>query len=171
MAEGAAVPRTVAGIDWNTWVPRERATLLFIREPGRILLIHKKTGLGKGKINGPGGRIEPGESDRDGAVREVQEELCVTPTGVREAGQLWFQFVDGYSLHGVVFTADGYTGELCETREAAPLWTPLDRIPYDRMWADDALWFPLMLAGRGFRGFFVFDDDTMLDARVEDLGA
>jgi 8-oxo-dGTP diphosphatase len=165
-----AAPRTVRGIDWRAWEPTEKATLLFVLRDGHILLINKKTGLGAGKINGPGGRIDPGETAREGAIREVEEELCVTPTGVREAGELSFQFVDGYSLHGSVFTASGYDGALCETREAAPLWTPLARIPYDRMWADDALWLPLMLDGKGFRGYFVFDGDTMLDSLVEETG-
>ncbi len=168
MSESSPAPRRLSQIDWQRWIPKERATLLFIMQPGRILLIDKKTGLGAGKINGPGGRIDPGETAQEGAIREVQEELCVTPTGVREAGELSFQFVDGYSLHGTVFTASGYDGSLCETREAAPVWTPLDAIPYHRMWADDALWLPLLIAGQGFRGFFIFDGDAMLDSRVEE---
>lgn len=157
------VPRRINQIDWQKWVPTERATLLFVLQDGNILLINKKTGLGAGKINGPGGRIDPGETAIEGAIREVQEELCVTPTGVRPAGELSFQFVDGYSLHGAVFTATGFTGELCETREAAPIWTPVGEIPYQRMWADDSLWLPMLLEGKGFAGFFIFDGDTMLD--------
>jgi 8-oxo-dGTP diphosphatase len=157
----------VSEIDWTSWVPTEKATLLFVLRDGQILLIHKKTGLGAGKINGPGGRIDPGETPRQGAIREVQEELCVTPTGVNEAGELYFQFVDGYALYGVVFTGTGFEGELCETREAAPLWTSIDRIPYEKMWADDALWLPLLLQGRSFRGYFIFDGDTMLDSLVQ----
>jgi hypothetical protein len=31
------------------------------------------------------------------------------------------------------------------------------------MWADDALWLPLVLAGRSVSGRFVFDGDAMLD--------
>ncbi len=166
-----SIPRSVGAIDWPAWRPVERATLLFVLQDHRILLIHKKTGLGAGKVNGPGGRLEPGEAPLDGAVREVREELCVTPTGVAPAGELFFQFLDGYSLHGSVFTASGFEGELCETREAAPLWTPVDSIPYDRMWADDRLWLPLLLTGRGFRGWFVFDGDAMLDAKVEEVSA
>jgi 8-oxo-dGTP diphosphatase len=158
--------RTVAAIDWTAWRPTERATLLFVIRGGEVLLIRKKTGLGAGKVNGPGGRIEPGESDEAGAIREVEEELRVTPTGVRWAGDLYFQFRDGYALHGVVFTATGIEGVPTETLEAAPLWRRIDAIPYDEMWADDRLWFPLMLAGRGFRGWFVFEGDAMLDARV-----
>ncbi len=164
------VPRRVNDIDWSTWTPGEKATLLFVLRDGRILLIDKKTGLGAGKVNGPGGRIEPGETAREGAIREVQEELCVTPTGVQEAGELYFQFVDGYALHGAVFTATGFEGQLCETREAAPRWTPLESIPYDRMWADDALWLPLLLGGQRFRGYFIFDGDRMLDSLVEKPG-
>ena len=159
--------RLVRDIDWSTWSPGEKATLLFVLSDGRILLIDKKTGLGAGKVNGPGGRIEPGETALQGAIREVQEELCVTPTGVQEAGELYFQFVDGYSLHGTVFTASGFDGELCETYEAAPRWTSLDKIPYERMWADDALWLPLLLRGQRFRGYFIFDGDLMLDSRVD----
>jgi len=160
--------RRVSEIDWASWVPTEKATLLFVLRDGQILLIHKKTGLGAGKINGPGGRIDPGETPRQCAIREVQEELCVTPTGVREGGELFFQFVDGYALYGVVFTGTGFQGELCETREAAPLWTPLDSIPYEKMWADDVLWLPLLLQGRSFRGHFIFDGDRMLDSRVQE---
>ena len=164
------ITRRVKDIDWSTWTPGEKATLLFVLRDGRILLIDKKTGLGAGKVNGPGGRIEPGETARDGAIREVQEELCVTPTGVQEAGELYFQFVDGYALHGVVFTATGFDGQLCETYEAAPRWTPLESIPYERMWADDALWLPLLLKGQRFRGYFIFDGDLMLDFLVEKPG-
>ena len=164
------IPRQVRDIDWSTWTPGEKATLLFVLQDGRILLIDKKTGLGAGKINGPGGRIEPGETAREGAIREVQEELCVTPTGVQEAGELYFQFMDGYALHGAVFTASGFDGQLCETREAAPRWTPLESIPYQRMWADDALWLPLLLGGKRFRGYFIFDGDLMLDSLVEQPG-
>lgn len=162
--------RLVREIDWPSWRPSEKATLLFVLRDGHILLIDKKTGLGAGKVNGPGGRIEPGETALQGAIREVQEELCVTPTGVREAGELYFQFVDGYALHGTVFTASGFDGQLCETREAAPRWTPLGSIPYERMWADDALWLPLLLNGVRFRGYFIFDGDLMLDALVEKPG-
>jgi uncharacterized protein YceH (UPF0502 family)/8-oxo-dGTP pyrophosphatase MutT (NUDIX family) len=162
---------TVGGIDWAHWEPQQRATLLFVVKDGRMLLIHKKRGLGAGKINGPGGRIEPGENALQAAVREAEEELRVRASGLTLAGELNFQFTDGLSLHCTVFRASGYDGEPTETDEAAPLWAPLDAIPYDRMWADDPHWLPLMLAGRPFRGYFVFDGDRMLDRKVDVLDA
>ena len=62
-------------IDWSRWQPTELATLCFVIRDGQILLIHKKRGLGAGKINGPGGRIESGETAEQGAIRETQEEV------------------------------------------------------------------------------------------------
>jgi 8-oxo-dGTP diphosphatase len=153
----------LADIDWAGWVPTDRATLLFVVEETRILLIEKKRGLGAGKVNAPGGRIEPGETPLDGALRELREELGVGARGAVEHGQVSFQFVDGYSLHCHVFRAEECLGEPVETVEAAPRWTPLGEIPYPRMWADDALWLPLLLARRRFEGRFLFDGDAMLD--------
>lgn len=167
MSNEHIAPTTFAAIQWNDWVPRERATLLFIRHRGQLLLIRKKRGLGAGKINGPGGRIDPGETAEECAIREVQEELCVTPTGVRQVGELLFQFVDGYSLHGFVFTATGYEGTPTETGEAIPLWTPEDAVPYQEMWADDRIWLPFMLLGHTFTGRFLFDGDSMLGYDVD----
>ena len=160
------VPTDVGLIDWSAWAPTERAVLCFVRRDGELLLIRKKRGLGAGKINGPGGRIESGESAREAAVRETVEEVGVTPLDVSEAGELAFQFTDGYGLHCRVFVAGGLRGEPRETDEAAPFWCAEGSLPFDEMWADDRLWFPLMLAGRRFRGWFVFDGDAMLDARV-----
>jgi 8-oxo-dGTP diphosphatase len=159
--------RTLHDLDWTRWEPRDVATLVFVVRDGRILLIRKKRGLGAGKINGPGGRLEPGEAPEAGAVREVEEELRVTPVGLRELGENRFQFVDGYSIHVFVFAATDCRGEPTETDEAAPLWVGLDAIPYTEMWEDDRLWLPLVLEGRRFTGRFLFDGDAMLDHAVE----
>lgn len=148
----------------------ERATLVFvIREP-EILLIRKLRGLGAGKINGPGGRIEPGETRRDCAQREVEEELRITPTGLEQRGELRFQFTDGHSIHAFVFVASGYIGEPRTTDEAVPIWTHRDAVPYDEMWADDRLWFPVLLAGKCFKGRFVFHGDHMLAHELVQFG-
>ena len=159
----------ISDIDWAAWVPRERAVLCFIFREGELLLIHKKRGLGGGKINAPGGKIEPGESAREAAIRETQEEVGLTPHDPRPMGELFFQFTDGYSLHCIAFRAEGCDGTPVETDEATPIWTRLDAIPYHAMWADDAEWLPLLVAGRFFRGFFIFDGDMMLDRHVEIL--
>ena len=158
-------------MDWQNWIPRERATLCFIERNGELLLIHKKRGLGGGKINAPGGRLEPGELPLQGAIRETQEEVCVTPRDLEKRGELHFQFLDGYSLFCTVFLAHGCDGSPRATDEAEPFWAGVNAIPYDGMWQDDEYWLPLVIAGQNFRGYFEFDADRLLSHRVEKVGA
>ena len=156
-------------VNWDTWTPQIRANLLFVVRGGEVLLIRKKRGLGAGKINGPGGRLEDGESIISCAVREAQEELGITPLQPEKIGELQFQFVDGYSIHVHVFRSADLSGTPVETEEAIPIWASLDNIPYDEMWEDDEIWLPLMIAGTPFKGRFIFDDDNMLDHEMEIL--
>ena len=168
MTKETTIPQRVDDIDWQAWQPVDRGTLLFVVRDQRILLIHKKRGLGAGKINGPGGRFDDGETPLECALREVKEEIGVIPSGARECGQLLFQFLDGYSIHVWVFRADDYAGDLIETEEARPFWSDLDEIPYASMWPDDEIWIPRMLAEQPFHGRFVFARDRMLDFTILD---
>ena len=51
---------------------------MFVVKGESILLIEKKRGLGAGKINGPGGKIDPGETPMEAVMRETLEELHIT---------------------------------------------------------------------------------------------
>ena len=157
----------VDDIDWTTWKPTEYANLCFVIRDRQILLIRKKRGLGAGKINAPGGRIEKGETALASAIRETQEEIGVTPTGLEQMGELLFEFLDGYKLHVAVFTASGCEGDLRETDEATPMWKSIDHIPFDEMWQDDPYWLPLLLARKKFRGCFLFDGERLLSHQLE----
>ncbi len=154
-------------IDWATWQPTELANLCFVQRDGQVLLIRKKRGLGAGKINGPGGRIEKGETAEASAIREVQEEIGVTPTGLHHVGELHFHFLDGYKLRVAVFAADNCEGELRETDEATPCWVQESEIPYHEMWQDDPHWLPLLLGRSCFRGYFTFDVEKLLSFRID----
>ncbi len=59
-----------------------------------VLLGRKLTGLGKGKVVAPGGKLEPGESPSDAAVREVLEEVGLTldPASLEMLGLLTYLF-------------------------------------------------------------------------------
>lgn len=154
-------------MDWTHWTPRERANLCFIVKDQRVLLIRKKRGLGAGKINGPGGKLEPGESALEGAIRETQEEIGVTPLHLEDHGSLHFQFTDGYSLHCAVFVARDFEGEPIETDEAIPIWFRLDEIPFSEMWEDDQYWLRQVLDGACFDAWFVFEGERMLSKQIE----
>ena len=156
--------------DWTTWKPNQLATLMFIVDEAKrqVLLIRKKRGLGAGKMNGPGGKLDPGETEMECAVRETQEELHVTALDPVKHGELWFHFVDGLQMTVGVYRATQWTGEPTETPEALPVWTPLNALPLDEMWADDRFWLrEVLIEKKRFIGKFSFDDDTMLSHEVE----
>jgi 8-oxo-dGTP diphosphatase len=155
--------RSVAEIDWDAWVPKDRATLTFLVRDGQALLIRKKRGLGAGKVNAPGGRREGGESIERCAIREVQEEVGLEVSALERLGELRFQFIDGYSTWVTVFRTGVARGEPVETEEALPFLCPVEAIPYDEMWEDDRLWVPALLRGERFEGHFLFEEDRMLD--------
>lgn len=156
----------VTDVNWKTWQPEEIATLMFVKVHKEVLLIHKKRGLGAGKINGPGGRVEHAESPMQCAIRETEEELNITPLNVRPGGELFFHSDDFPKTHGYVFTADSYAGSPSETDEAIPLWFPVNRIPYTQMWEDDKFWLPKVLGGAVVDGWFTFTGETLLDHLV-----
>lgn len=155
--------KRLADIDWESWQGKILATLVFVIKDGKILLIDKKTGIGKGKINGPGGKLEDGENPEQCARREIREELGIQVSDLQYCGQQRFQFVDGLSIHVWVYKTGTFVGTPTESDEADPLWVPLDEIPYERMWEDDRIWLPMMLRGERFHGRWVFDGDRMLD--------
>src|SRR4051794_12802825 len=112
----------MARFDWSNWTPRERATLCFIRQHDRVLMIRKKRGLGAGKINGVGGKLEPGETELAAIRREAVEELGIILADPEPRALLHFQFRDGYSLRCTAYMATRFEGEPRSTAEADPLW-------------------------------------------------
>lgn len=155
-------------MSWEGWEPRERAVLVFVRDGEEILLIRKKRGLGTGKINGPGGRLEPGETWAEAGIRETREETGLTPRELEPAAWLRFQFTDGYSLEVRAFLGRGWAGTLASCDEADPFWHPVAALPWGQMWADDALWLPPVLGGRKVSGRFLFDGNRMQEAWIEE---
>ena len=156
-------PRLVKTTDWTQWVAPIQATLVFLVHDDQILLIHKKTGLGKGKVNAPGGKREGTESFLECAYRELLEEVGLTATHLVETAHLRFLMSDHPDLECKVFIGSTYQGEPRSTLEAHPFWCSQDQIPWDQMWQDDHLWLPLVLEGQYVNAFFAFDQETLLD--------
>ena len=158
--------KQLSDIDWSSWQAKDPATLVFVFRDDEILLINKKTGLGKGKVNGPGGKVEPGETTEAAAVRECHEELDIRVSKLEYCGEHRFQFVDGYSIHVWVYRTRDFEGVPTESREASPLWTRIDQIPFEKMWEDDKYWLPMVIRGERFQARWIFDGDRMADHEI-----
>lgn len=129
-------------------------TLLFLLRDDHILLAMKKRGFGEGKWNGAGGKVEPGETIEQAAIRECQEEIGITPFNPQLLGDFEFRMTHDpdFGHHAHVFVATEWEGEPHETEEMRPKWFRSDAIPYDNMWSDDPLWLPFVLEGKHFTG-------------------
>ncbi len=151
------------------WRPDVRGTLMFVRREDEVLLIRKKRGHGAGKINGPGGKIDAGESPLEGAIRETREETGIEVMSAVLLGEFRFLDLVAQQWYGYVFLADEWRGVPVETEEADPFWCPVDALPLDQMWDDDRFWLPRLLAGERLEGDFLFDDGRLLTHRLKSL--
>lgn len=163
-------PDTVDAMDWDDWDVTDRCVITYLMDGGNLLMIEKKTGLGSGYLNAPGGHIEDAETADEAAVREFKEEtgLDIDPSSLSLRGELFFQFKQGIAEHAYVYTASRWSGAMIgECEETRPFWYDMSQgLPYDRMWEDDRLWVPVMMSGRKFKAYFIFDDRKMLDHKV-----
>ncbi|XP_006613259.1 7,8-dihydro-8-oxoguanine triphosphatase-like [Apis dorsata] len=150
---------------------RKSFSLVFIRKSTEILLGLKKRGFGKDKWNGFGGKIEPGESILQGAMRELKEECGLSAQELRKIGILEFEFEENEVLLEVhVFETYKYYGKIIESEEMRPKWYNLKDIPFKEMWPDDEYWFPYMLRGQFFKGYFLYrGEDLILKYNIETM--
>lgn len=138
------------------------ATLCHIVEGDRILLQLKSANLfGEGKWNGVGGKLEPGESPREGAAREALEETGLRVSHLKPHGILKFYFGNRNDLDFIVhvFSTSDFEGILKASEEGVLRWFHFDEIPYHSMWQDDRHWLPLLLEGKNFEGVFYFNEE------------
>ena len=155
-------------VDWDTWEPTMKANLIFVTENDRVLLIRKKTGLGEGKINGPGGKLEPGKDALTSAVREIEEEIAHPRPKIRLRGngrapipvRRWF----GAALRR--FSRRSVRGDAHGNARGRSALFGIDELPFEEMWSDDRHWLRPMLDGGKFAGDFVFDGEKMLEMNL-----
>lgn len=96
----------------------EKVAWVLLRE-GRVLMTRNH---GRELFYLPGGRREPGETDRQTLVREIDEELQTAVDGATMAHVGTFEVPPGHPEHGpfrmICYTAD-HRGDLVPSREIA----------------------------------------------------
>lgn len=135
------------------------ATILFMmREKDgqqEVLLAKKKRGIGIGLWNGYGGGINEGETPEAAACREFAEETEGATTEechLENRGTIDFHNMkeDGttFIVRCYLYVIRDWHGEPKETSEmSAPVWFPIDSLPFDELMPADKFWIPLILAG------------------------
>ncbi len=138
-------------------------TLCVVHIHPHVLLGMKKRGFGMGRWNGFGGKVCVGEDIKEAAERELFEEASIHARDLERVGVVNFQEENKPDILEVhIFRVSDFTGEPKEGEEMRPEWFSVDTIPFHKMWPDDAHWFPLFLAGKKFRGDFLFDEKNAI---------
>lgn len=135
------------------------ATVCHIIRGRKLLLKLANGGVSAGKWNGPGGKIEAGETPAQGVVREVMEETSLRIADPVYHGKILFRMNGGggpeYVVHA--FSAWKFSGRARSSAEGRVRWFGLESIPYAKMWDDDRYWLPLLLNGVSFDARFTYD--------------
>lgn len=132
-------------------------TLVYIFRGNEVLLAMKKRDFGKGKWNGPGGKMKAGEMPTEAGVRETQEEIGVTPVLGDELGRIQYhdEMAGDWVVH--VFRTEAWAGEPTESEEMRPRWFGTDVLPYQTMWSGDDQWMPHVVNNQKFSAEMWFD--------------
>lgn len=145
-------------------VPTLRTCLTLPVRDDQVLLGHKLRGFGAGKIVGIGGKVEPGESLVQAAVRELHEEagLTVDPVDADLAAYLDFRFPHRpeWDMTSHVFVVRRWAGQVRGCDEIRPEWFPLDALPFDQMWDEGRVWLPHVLRGERVQSQVTYGADN-----------
>ena len=146
------------------------ATLCYIRRDGHTLMIHRVKVVGDmhaGKWNGLGGKLEPGETPEECAIREIREESGLSAILPRLRGFITFPgFSNDEDWYTFLFVVDNFQGELIDSPEGYLEWIPNDKLLDLNLWEGDRVFIPWLDKPGFFSGKFVYKDGALVSHSV-----
>ena len=138
----------------------KRATLVYVREGGRTLMLHrvrKANDMHAGKWNGLGGKLEGGETPEACAVREVREESGLTIVRPDFRGMLTFPaFSQDEDWVAYVFVARTFSGALIDSAEGVLAWIDDAALLDLPLWPGDRIFLPWLDSPHFFSASFAY---------------
>ena len=150
----------------------QKTTLAIMVKDNKIFLWEKKRGFAKWVLNWVWGKQEWNESIEECMIREAKEEIWIDILAQEKVWVLNFYFNEKPEWNQAVylFKILNYSWEIIETEEIKPFWFSLDKMPYEKMWADDIYWLPRVLAWeKDIEYKFWFDDENWKVLKWEKL--
>jgi 8-oxo-dGTP diphosphatase len=146
------------------------ATLCYVRRAGQTLMIHrikKENDMHQGKWNGLGGKLEPGETPEECAIREIREEAGLVARNPLLKGFLTFPgFANDEDWYAFVFVVHEFEGELAESPEGILQWIDDDKLLQLNLWEGDLIFLPWLEREGFFSGKFVYEDNRLVSHEV-----
>jgi 8-oxo-dGTP diphosphatase len=141
-----------------------KASLVLVKSPNgrQVLLARRKTGeLGKGKLNGPGGKLGIEDSDlKSCATRETFEEwgIILDRNRLDEVAVLHCYVSEVLDFEVHVFLTDFFFGAPAESEATEkPEWYDIDSLPFEEMHESDEFWMMSALHGKKFEADIFYE--------------
>ena len=136
------------------------ATLVYVRHQGKTLMLHrikKANDMHAGKWNGLGGKLLPGETPEQCAIREVQEESGLTLIDPVLRGIITFPgFNDDQDWYCFLFVGHHFTGELIDSPEGVLAGIDDNALLDLPLWPGDRIFIPWLDRDAFFSGCFTY---------------
>lgn len=146
------------------------ATLCYLKRDGKTLMIHrvkKENDMHQGKWNGLGGKLVPGESPEECAMREVREESGLIISEPQLKGFLTFpKFANDEDWYAFVFVARQIEGQQIDSNEGELEWIDDEQLLSLDLWAGDLIFLPWLEGAGIFSGKFVYREGELVDHQV-----
>lgn len=146
------------------------ATLCYIRKDAHTLMVHrvkKKNDMHAGKWNGLGGKLEPGETPEECAIREIWEESGLMVKNLILKGFLTFPAFDGQEdWYTFLFVIDDFDGQLIDSPEGRLQWVPDSELLDLNLWSGDRIFIPWLDRPEFFSGKFIYQNKELVDHDV-----
>jgi 8-oxo-dGTP diphosphatase len=146
------------------------ATLCYLRRSGKTLMVHrvkKENDIHQGKWNGLGGKLEPGETPEECAIREIYEESGLRVRRLDFKGLLTFPgFANEEDWYAFVFVATDIEGELVESPEGELCWIEDELLCDLDLWAGDRIFLEWLDSPGFFSAKFIYKNGEFVDYDV-----
>ena len=148
---------------------KRTAVLCVLRHGDELLLLRRTKTLHFGLYVPVGGKVDPFESPKAAALREVQEEAGVVLSDAQFCGVLVETSPTDYNWVGFIYLADIPRCEPIPCDEGVLEWVPVARLGDCPLPECDRFLYPYILVGRPFVFDVTYDADIHIQRMVEEL--
>ena len=146
------------------------ATLCYLKREGQTLMVHrikKENDIHMGKWNGLGGKLEPGETPEECAMREIREETGLTVTNPILKGILTFpDYANNEDWYAFVYIAHEMEEELIDSPKGTLKWIDDEKLLSLNLWEGDRIFLPWLEQSKFFSGKFEYKDGQFMSHQV-----
>lgn len=148
----------------------KQMTSCYLQRDGKYLMLHrtkKKNDINEGKWIGVGGKLEPGETPYECALREIKEETGYRAKSCEFRGIVVFSYNDNPPEEMYLYTCTDFEGQeiICDEGDLA--WIDEDKLFDLNLWEGDKIFIDLVRSGKsGFHLTLNYDDDKLLGHKL-----